>query len=308
MEDMRGIFCKKDEVVPIARLTTGEQQTYFESLIDAVLHHLVPTLLEKLMQRLEAGQTVVVGPCTLSSAGVAFRTGLIFQKDHLLPWQDVDTQMGSGHISVSSRTNRNAQVPMAARDTDNAVILPILCAAMCERTATEELQHGQQLAKYQISRASFNKRAFLGWMVAPAVIAIIIIVSSFTSTKTTSDTPRLSPPAPAYSPALTPSTPASESKTVYRVPSNIMAELDRDSQVIDSERATAERMAEQLEGLEREIKQKEAHLDQTSQSDVDEFNRKVTAYNSLLERVRAQNLLVNQLIKSYNEKLRNNSL
>ena len=59
------------------------------------------------------------------------------------------------------------------------------------------------------------------------------------------------------------------------------AELDRDSQVIDSEKATAERMAGQLESLGREIKQKELHLDQTSQSDVDEFNRKVDAYNSL---------------------------
>ena len=65
-------------------------------------------------------------------------------------------------------------------------------------------------------------------------------------------------------------------------------------------------MAGQLESLGREIKQKELHLDQTSQSDVDEFNRKVDAYNGLLERVRAQNRLVNQMVDSYNEKLRNN--
>ena len=84
------------------------------------------------------------------------------------------------------------------------------------------------------------------------------------------------------------------------------AELDRDSQVIDSEKATAERMAGQLESLGREIKQKELHLDQTSQSDVDEFNRKVDAYNSLLERVRTQNRLVNELVDRYNEKLQNN--
>jgi hypothetical protein len=205
---------------------------------------------------------------------------------------------------------------MAAKDTDNAVILPILCAAMCERTSTEESQHRQQVAKYQRSRASFNKRAFFGWMVVPAVIAIIVIVCNVTSTKTTPDaptktapsrrsyTPPVSPSLPAYSPALTPSTPASESKSAYRIPSEMRAELDRESQAIDTAKATAERMATQLESLGRELKQKESYLDRTSQFEVDDFNRKVDAYNNLLERVRAQNRLVNQLVESYNEKLR----
>ena len=38
--------------------------------------------------------------------------------------------MQSGHIYVLSRTNQKAQVSMPAKDTDNAVILPIICAAM----------------------------------------------------------------------------------------------------------------------------------------------------------------------------------
>ena len=75
---------------------------------------------------------------------------------------------------------------------------------------------------------------------------------------------------------------------------------------MDGEKATAERMEGQLESLGREIKQKELHLDLTSQSDVDEFNRKVHTYNGLVERVRAQNRLVNQLVESYNAKLQNN--
>ena len=65
-------------------------------------------------------------------------------------------------------------------------------------------------------------------------------------------------------------------------------------------------MARQLASLGREIKQKELHLDQTSQPDVDEFNRKVDAYNGLVGRVRAQNRLVNKMVDSYNEELRNN--
>lgn len=63
-------------------------------------------------------------------------------------------------------------------------------------------------------------------------------------------------------------------------------------------------MESQLERLGRELKRAEAYLDRTSEWEVDDFNRKVNAYNSLLERVRAQNRRVNQLVDSYNEKLR----
>ncbi len=107
-----------------------------------------------------------------------------------------------------------------------------------------------------------------------------------------------------YSQPSSPGTSTSESKTGYRIPSYIKAELDRDSQVIDREKAKVEQMASQLKNLEREIKQKELYLNQESQLDIDEYNSKVDAYNGLLERVRSQNRLVNRLVESYNEKLR----
>jgi hypothetical protein len=137
-----------------------------------------------------------------------------------------------------------------------------------------------------------------------ACLMIYLVASNGSSGGSYASPP--APRAPAYSPPIAPDTPASESKTVYRVPSYISAELDRESRVIDDEKATADRMARQLESLAREIEQKKLSLDRTSQSDLDEFNRKVDAYNGLLERVRAQNRLVNQLVESYNEKLRTN--
>ncbi|MCX7428994.1 MAG: hypothetical protein NTW96_25630 [Planctomycetia bacterium] len=313
--DITGFFRKCDEGVPITQLTTGAQQAHFEMMIDAVLHNLVPTLFDKLVERLQSGQNVLVGPCILSSAGLAFSTGVFFQTTHLLSWQDVNTQMGGGQVSVVSRTNRNARVSMAAKDTDNAVIMPILCAAMRERASLEESQHGQQVAKYHKSPVSVDKRAFLGWIVVPAIIGIIIIVSTFTCTKTTPDaptktapsrrsyTPPVSPRPPAYGQPFAPGTPASESETVYRVPSYAKAELDRDSQAIDREKATAERMAGQLKSLGREIEQNELYLDRASQFNVDQFNRKVDAYNRLLEQVQTQNRVVNQMVERYNQKL-----
>ncbi len=84
----------------------------------------------------------------------------------------------------------------------------------------------------------------------------------------------------------------------------MQAELDRDSRLIDSEKAKAEQMASQLENLGREIEHERSFVGPRRQSNVDEFNRKIDTYNGLLERVRAQNRLVNQLVESYNEKLR----
>ena len=135
--EIRSLFRKSDQVVPIAQLPTEAQELNFQWMIDAAWHYLVPPLLEKLVKRLQVGQTVVIGPCTLSSAGVAFRTGFIFRKDHLLAWNDADTETGSGQISVFSRTNPNVRASMVAKDTDNAVVLPILFDAMCERTGSE---------------------------------------------------------------------------------------------------------------------------------------------------------------------------
>ena len=302
----KALFRKPTEVVPIAELSIWEQEAYFQKMIDAAIHHLVPALIAKLVQRLQAGQPVVIGPCALSQHGISFRTGLIFRNDHLLPWGDVETRMGSGNISVFSRTNRKAQVSMAARDTDNAVVLPILCVAMREHTTSEQEQSPREVTERQRNQESSSKSG-LRWLVFVAIAIILGIIYSLNAKKTApsggSYTPPSAPNPPAYTPPSAPATPASESKTVYRVDSFIKAELRRDGQVIDSEKAKAERMARQLESLGREIEQKRLYLDRASQSAVDEFNRKVDTYNGLLHRVRAQNRLVNELVESYNEKL-----
>ena len=131
---VKSLFRDKSAVVPIAEMPTADQDAHFRKLIDAVIHHLVPPLIGKLVQRLRSDMRFNIGPCALSQAGIAFRTGLFFRKDHVLPWQDVETQMQNGQVVVFSRANRKATVSMTARDTDNAVILPILCAAMRDQS------------------------------------------------------------------------------------------------------------------------------------------------------------------------------
>ncbi len=127
---IKRFFSKKDGVMPIAQLPTADQEAWFSKMIDAVIHYLVPSLVTKLAQRLRSGMTVSIWPCSLSQTGIAFRTGFIFSKDHLVPWNDVVTSMHNGEVAVFSRRNSKALISMSARDIDNAVLLPILSATM----------------------------------------------------------------------------------------------------------------------------------------------------------------------------------
>jgi hypothetical protein len=128
-----------------------------------------------------------------------------------------------------------------------------------------------------------NQPGFSGWwglLVIGAIIIFGAISSSFDSKTTTAANPP--------------------------VPTLIKAEMDREWQVIDTEKANAERMGRQLEDLSQELERERSALDLTSQTDVDQFNRKVSAYNDVQEKARAQGRLVNQLVDSFNEKLRKN--
>ena len=62
-------------------------------------------------------------------------------------------------------------------------------------------------------------------------------------------------------------------------------------------------MEKQLAFLSQEIVEERLTLDRTSQFAVDQFNRKVDSYNDLLEKARAQNRSINQLVDDFNGKL-----
>jgi tetratricopeptide (TPR) repeat protein len=142
------------------------------------------------------------------------------------------------------------------------------------------------VAEQQRNKESYNK-SNLWWLVIPAIVIILLVlIRSADSTKTA------------------PSTGSSEPKTPYRIPSNMNAELERDSQVIDREKAKAERMATELGSLRLEIERDRLTVDRTSQLAIDASNRKVDTYNRLLEEARAQERLVNQLVENYNDKIR----
>jgi hypothetical protein len=154
-------------------------------------------------------------------------------------------------------------------------------------------------------------RPVLSWGILILILLIIGGISSLLDQKPTSSVtplaPAYTPPTytpPTYSADSAPSTATSSTKTTYRVPSYIRLELDRDSRVIDEEKAKADRLATEVESLSRELDQMRLYLDRTSRFAIDSFNSKVDAHNALLRRVRAQNDHVNQLVTAYNNKLR----
>jgi hypothetical protein len=147
----------------------------------------------------------------------------------------------------------------------------------------------------------------VGLMLVGLVIAFFAIgpCSSTKPTPSSRDTPPyIAPSPPTYNARPSQNNSESGSSSVYRVPSYVNAELERDKRAIDAEEATAKWLSSQIETLSREIDRERVSFDQTSQYAVDAFNRKVAAYNSLVEKVRVQDRVVNNLIESYNAKLR----
>jgi hypothetical protein len=171
-------------------------------------------------------------------------------------------------------------------------------------TAINEIISRQRLGKQSLAQSQGQQRpeyrTAIAWLVVIAVvIAIGTIAKHFDSTKpaSTGREPNQTPPAkPEWTPP--PSKPASPVKSAEEL------ELDRERQVIDREKASAASMANELETLAKAIRQERLYLDSTNQFAVDAFNRKVDAHNALLEKLRAQNRYVNQLVDSYNEKVR----
>lgn len=121
-----------------------------------------------------------------------------------------------------------------------------------------------------------------------AIVIVIYIANSSGSAKNKSTRKPLMQPPTYKLPAFNPQ----------------KAEMDRELQVIESEKAEADRLERQITGLSQEIERRRANLDRTDELAVDDFNRRVDGYNRLIEQMRAKERRINQLVESYNAKLR----
>lgn len=130
----------------------------------------------------------------------------------------------------------------------------------------------------------------------------------------------LTSPAPPqiYSAPLTSN---SNDQTIYRVPTYLNRELEKDKaeieveknkvaamelrlsgvkQAVDVQKARTEQLEKQLAALSAQLNQARKSIDETSQARIDNFNRKVGTYNAMLANVRAETQRLNQVVDRYN--------
>ena len=100
-------------------------------MVDACFSYLVEGVIGKIQRRLENGSTISIGHCNLTRSGIGFQTqGIIFKKDRFVSWADVMTEFRNGQVVISSKSQSEVKTSVSMKDTENAVLLPILKIAM----------------------------------------------------------------------------------------------------------------------------------------------------------------------------------
>jgi hypothetical protein len=176
-----------------------------------------------------------------------------------------------------------------------------------------------------------------GFVAAAAIVVVIVLANinscdgpspSVTATSQrppVQATPRWEVTQPIVTPAAQPQYPprtrSSSAEQTYRITPNLSAELDRDKQAIDTEKAKSARMEALLEASNTEVEAKKAevdeldsaadtlsrqierdriYLDRTSQFEIDSFNLKVDRYNAALRNRKAEVQVFNEMVETHN--------
>lgn len=109
-------------------------QEYFQGLMRAVQNYVFPFLVPRVIEAIDGGQSILIGPCTVRSADVSFEVkGWLFSKQHSVPWDRLDVSIENGEVIVSDATSRKIKTTFSLRDTANAPLLPILAHIKNER-------------------------------------------------------------------------------------------------------------------------------------------------------------------------------
>ena len=109
----------------------AKQTEHFTNMVNACMNYLAKIVVEKIQRRLNSGLRESIGPCTLFRDGIGFQTqGLLFKKDRFVLWTDLSTVIRNGQVILSSKSQQGVAIGISMKDTDNAVLLPILQSVM----------------------------------------------------------------------------------------------------------------------------------------------------------------------------------
>jgi tetratricopeptide (TPR) repeat protein len=104
-----------------------KQQKYFKDLIDAVFEYVMPSLLERLDERLRKGEVIRIGPCSLTNAGIQFSVKGWFSTSLCdIPWSRCVVSVDNGEMTVREEGAYKNKVTFSFKATENAPTLLIL--------------------------------------------------------------------------------------------------------------------------------------------------------------------------------------
>lgn len=220
--------------------------------------------------------------------------GIVGSKEH------TDLCDGAANIlrGISLTAWNDHQDMTTAVATNELALTYVRSTELRQQLVTDEItlrQMATQRTAPQPTQQKSPNQSGVGCLVLLGIIGLFALIGTFSSNK--------SVPTPS-SPA-----PASPSPTDYgnnSVPPPRTGELDRDRQAVEDANAQLKQFYTQIEGLSKEIEQDRAYLNRNSQVAVDDFNRKVNRYNSMLEEAKSRERAVNQMVDDYNAKLRLN--
>lgn len=126
-EIIRASWCASDK-------REANSTKHFNSIEQAALSYLADAAIEKMQAILQRGQSVVIGPCTLTKEGIKFKTQcLFFKKNQFVGWTEVSTEVRNGQVIVCKTSQPKVATTMSTRETDNAVLLPIITLIMRDK-------------------------------------------------------------------------------------------------------------------------------------------------------------------------------
>lgn len=100
---------------------------FFGQFIDAAMHYIYPSLIERTQARLASDIPIHIGPCKIDRHGIRFEVkGWIFSDEHFIPWHRVSVLMDNGDLTVSDKNSPRKRVSFSLRETNNAYLLKIL--------------------------------------------------------------------------------------------------------------------------------------------------------------------------------------
>ncbi len=120
---------KGDEINFTWQATTDleKNQGYFDNFISAAYSYLLPSIIESIDNRLNAGHSIQIGTCKVNGLGIQFETkGWGFTSTQFVPWQRVHFDVENGDLIVSDRASPKIKTAMSLRLIDNAPVLRFL--------------------------------------------------------------------------------------------------------------------------------------------------------------------------------------